>query len=64
MNSNSMEGKDMLETMKTNWKQICEQLNCDSELAPAAGEKKVLLKVEKIECVPLSLKRYVSHNKV
>ena len=37
----------MLETMKTNWKQICEQLKSDSESAPAAEEKKVLLKVEK-----------------
>ena len=37
----------MLETMKTNWKQICEQLESDSESAPAAEEKKVLLKVGK-----------------
>ena len=35
----------MLDTMKTNWKR--DQLNTDSELASAAGEKKVLLKVEK-----------------
>ena len=38
----------MLDTMKTNWKQICDQLNTDSELASAAGEKKVLLKVENV----------------
>ena len=45
---NSMEGKDMLDTMKTNWKQICDQLNTDSEYASAVGENEVLLKVENI----------------
>ena len=56
----------MLDTMKTNWKQICDQLNTDPELASAAGEKKVLMKVENIYHIGklphlLSLQRYVSH---
>ncbi len=37
----------MLETMKTNWKRVCEQLKDDSELSSFAEEKKVLLTIEK-----------------
>ena len=44
---NNLEGKDMMETMKTNWRQICEQLKSTSESDPTAEEKNVLLKVEK-----------------
>ena len=35
----------MLETMKANWKCVCEQLKSNSE--SIAEEKKVLLKIEK-----------------
>ncbi len=37
----------MLETMKTNWKRVCEQLKSEDESSPYADEKKVLLRIEK-----------------
>ena len=37
----------MMETMKANWKQICEKLKTASESDPAGEEKNVLLKIEK-----------------
>lgn len=37
----------MLETMKVNWKCVCEQLKSNSESTLSAEETKVLLKIEK-----------------
>ena len=44
---NSTEGKDMVETMKFNWKRICQQLKSDKECTESVEERKVLLKIEK-----------------
>lgn len=43
---NSLEEKDMLETMKTNWKRVCEKLG-DSDSIIYEEEKKVIQKVER-----------------
>ena len=44
---NNPEGKDMLETTKTKWKQVCEQLLSDPKPSSHAKEKAALLKIEK-----------------
>ena len=44
---NNLEGKDMLETMKFNWKRVCQQLKSHVECTESVEEREVLLKIEK-----------------
>lgn len=47
---NNLEGKDMLETMNTNWKRVCDKLQSDRDESSSwiyAEEKKVLQIIEK-----------------
>ena len=47
---NNLEGKDMLETMSTNWKRVCDKLQSDRDESSSwiyTEEKKVLQLIEK-----------------
>lgn len=37
----------MMETMKLNWKRVCQQLKSDVECTESVEEKEVLLKIER-----------------
>ena len=46
---NNLEGKDnMLETMKANWKRVCESLKSDSSMSSYTEEKEVIQKIENV----------------